>query len=95
MAIRQESSPVNVEEVMNLHGFRISASCGGQAWYTKFLEYKGRRAYVTVMNKGGEGLPQSLDDPVLVGIYELRSGDELEACLNVRSLNSYLQSLKE
>ena len=86
---------MSVEEVMEQHGFRLSASCAGQAWYTKFLNYQGTRAYVTVMDKDGEGLPQSLDEPVLVGIYELRSGDELESRQNFGSLNSYLESLEE
>ena len=84
---------MSVEEVMKEHGFKISASCAGQAWYTKFIEYKGRRAYITVMDKNGEGLPQSLDEPVQVGIYELRSGEELEESSNVSSLNSYLECL--
>ncbi len=86
---------MSVEEVMKRYGFRLSASCAGQAWYTKFTDYRGKRAYVTVMDKDGEGIPQSLDEPVLVGIYELRSGDELEACRSVSSLSSYLESLKE
>jgi hypothetical protein len=86
---------MSVEEAMEGHGFKVSASCAGQAWYTKFIKYQEKRAYVTVMDNDGEGLPQSLDEPVLVGIYELRSGDELEACQNFSSLRSYLESLKE
>ena len=86
---------MSVEEVMKGHGFKISASCAGQAWYTKFIDYRGKRAYLTVMDKDGEGLPQSLDEPVRVGIYELRSGEELEACRNFSSLGSYLESLNE
>ena len=86
---------MSVEETMKGYGFKISASCAGQAWYTKFIDYHGRRAYMTVMGKDGEGLPQSLDEPVLVGIYDLRSGDELEVCQNFSSLDSYLESLKE
>ena len=85
---------MSVEEIMEGHGFKISASCAGQAWYTKFIEYQGRRAYVTVADKNGEGLPQSLDEPVRVGIYELRSGEELEDSRNVSSLNSYLECLE-
>jgi hypothetical protein len=84
---------MSIEEVMKEHGFKISASCAGQAWYTKFVEYKGRRAYITVTDKGGEGLPTSLDEPVLVGIHDVRSGDELEASRNISSLESYLESL--
>ena len=55
---------MSVEEIMEKHGFRLSASCAGAAWYTKFIKYDGRRAYVTVMDKDGDGLPQSLDEPV-------------------------------
>ena len=86
---------MSVEEVMKGHGFKISASCAGQAWYTKFIKHLGKRAYITVMDKEGKGLPQSLDEPVLVGIYELRSGDELEACHNFSSLSLYLESQKD
>lgn len=86
---------MSVEEIMEKHGFRLSASCAGTAWYTKFIEYDGRRAYITVMDKDGEGFPQSLDEPVQVGIYDLRSGDELENSQNISSLNSYLESLEE
>jgi hypothetical protein len=86
---------MSVEEIMKDHGFRISASCAGQAWYTKFISYNGRRAYITVMDKEGEGLPQLLDDPVAVVVYDLRSGDELETYPAIDSLKSYLESLKE
>ena len=84
---------MSLEEIMKDHGFRISASCAGQAWYTKFIDYNGRRAYITVMDEKGEGLPQLLDDPVVVVVYDLRSGDELETYSDVDSLRSYLESL--
>jgi len=86
---------MSVEEIMKNHGFRLSASCAGQAWYTKFIDYNGRRAYITVMDKNGEALPQELDDPVTVVVYDLRSGDELETYSDIDSLKSYLESLKE
>jgi len=86
---------MSVEGIMKDHGFRVSASCAGQAWYTKFIVYNGRRAYITVMDKEGEGLPQLLDDPVAVVVYDLRSGDELEKYPDFDSLRSYLESLKE
>jgi len=86
---------MSVEGIMKDHGFRLSASCAGQAWYTKFIDYDGRRAYITVMDKKGEGLPQDLDDPVRVAVYDLRSGDELETYSDIDSLKSYLESLKE
>jgi len=86
---------MSVEEIMKNHGFRLSASCAGQAWYTKFIDHNGRRAYITVMDKNGEALPQELDDPVTVVVYDLRSGDELETYSDIDSLKSYLESLKE
>jgi hypothetical protein len=86
---------MSLDEIMKDHGFRVSASCAGQAWYTKFIDYQGKRAYITVMDKKGEGLPQLLDDPVAVVVYDLRSGDELETYPDIDSLRSYLESLKK
>ncbi len=86
---------MSLEEIMKQHGFRVSASCAGQAWYTKFIDYNGRRAYITVMDKEGEGLPQQLDDPVVVAVYDLRSGDELKTYAGIDSLRDYLDSLRE
>ena len=84
---------MTVEETMQEHGFRISASCAGTAWYTKFIEYQGKRAYITVTDREGEGLPMTFDEPVQVGVYELRSGDELTEPIKADSLQSYLESL--
>jgi hypothetical protein len=86
---------MSLEEIMKQHGFRVSASCAGQAWYTKFINHNGRRAYITVMDKEGEGLPQQLDDPVVVAVYDLRSGDELKTYAGIDSLRDYLDSLRE
>ena len=84
---------MSVEEVMEKQGFRIAASCAGKASYTKWVNHKGKRAYVIVTDVSEEGLPSSLDEPVRVGIYDLRSGDELEASQDIDSLRSYLESL--
>jgi hypothetical protein len=48
-----------------------------------------------VTDEDGEGLPQSLDEPVLVVIYDMRSGDELERCQDTVSLKAYLESIKD
>jgi hypothetical protein len=86
---------MGVEEVMEKHGFRIAASCAGKASYTRWVKHQGKRAYVTVTDISEEGLPNSLDEPVRVGIYDLRSGDELEPLQDLSSLKSYLESLGE
>ena len=85
----------SVDEEMEKLGFRVSASCAGKASYVKWIKYQGKRAYITVTDAGGDGLPGSLDDPVKVSVSELRSGEELEPCRDVESLNAYLQSLAE
>jgi len=86
---------MSVEEVMEKHGFRIAASCAGKASYTKWVNHQGKRAYVTITDVSEEALPSSLDEPVRVGIFDLRSGDELEPSQDISSLGSYLESLDE
>lgn len=85
---------MSVEETMDKHGFSLSASCGGQASYTKFIQHNGRRAYITVAGAEGEGFPASLDEPVRVTLYDWRSGDEIGPSRDVASLRAYLESLE-
>ena len=84
---------MSVEEVMKTHGFNLSASCAGKASYTKWIKYKGKRAYITVNDASGDSFPTTLDEPVRVTIHDLKSGDELETPQDIGSLNSYLTSL--
>jgi hypothetical protein len=84
---------MSLEEVMKTHGFNLSASCAGKASYTKWIKYKGRRAYITVNDAGGDSFPTTLEEPVQVTIHDLKSGDELETPQVVSSLNAYLASL--
>jgi hypothetical protein len=86
---------MTVEEVMKRYGFELSASCAGPAWYTKVVTYQERRAFVTVTDQSGDGLPTTLDEPVRVGIHDLKSGDELEESRNFSSLDAYLKSLED
>ena len=86
---------MSVEDIMEKHGFRISASCAGKASYTKWINHKGKRAYVTVTDANEEGMPDTLDQPIRVGIYDVRSGDEIEPVQDITSLRSYLESLGE
>jgi len=83
------------EEVMKSHGFNFSASCAGKGSYTKWIKYRGKRAYIAVTDASGDSFPATLDEPVRVAIHDLRSGDELEAAQDINSLRSYLESLDE
>jgi hypothetical protein len=84
---------MNVEEAMEKHGFRLSASCSGKAAYTKFLKHKGKRAYISITGPGGEGFPATLEEPVRVAIHDLRSGDEVGTPEDFASVNAFLESL--
>jgi hypothetical protein len=86
---------MTVEEIMQSHGFNLSASCAGKASYTKWIKYQGKRAYITVNDANGDGFPSTLEEPVRVAIHALRSGDELEVPKNIDSLSLYLESLAE
>lgn len=86
---------MNVEKVMKRHGFNLSAGCAGIASYMKWVKYEGRRAYISVTDVSGDGLPMTLHEPVRVEIYDLRSGEELEDSQDIRSLSSYLESLDQ
>jgi hypothetical protein len=86
---------MGIEEVMASHGFNFAASCGGKGSYTKWIKYKGKRAYIAITDASGEGFPTTLEEPVRVAIHDLRSGNEVEPVLEVSSLNSYLESLQK
>ncbi len=86
---------MNLEEIMKSHGFNFSASCAGKGSYTKWVKYKGKRAYVTVNDASGESFPTTLEEPVRVAIHDLRSGDEVEPGREVSSLSAFLESLQE
>jgi hypothetical protein len=86
---------MNIDETMEKHGFRVSASCAGTASYVKWIKHEGKRAYLTVTDLSGDGMPGDLSEPVKVGIFDLRSGDELEPSRDVDSLSAFLESLGE
>ena len=86
---------MSIEEVMKNHGFNLAASCAGKASYTKWIKYRGKRAYITVNDASGDSFPTTLEEPVRVTIHDLRSGDELEASQVISSLSAYLASLSE
>ncbi len=78
---------------MEDYGFSISSSCSGFEWYKKTTKHKGKKAFITITGNESSGLPESLDDPILVEIYDLDSGNELEKSRSFDSLKSYLDTL--
>ncbi len=86
---------MSVEEKMAERGFQLSASCAGKAYFTKFIRHEGKSAYVSVTDATGEGFPTTLEEPVKVTIYDMRSGDEIGEAREIDSLAAYLESLPD
>jgi len=86
---------MSVEEVMKEYGFNLAASCAGKASFTKWIKYKGKRAYITINDLSGESFPSTLEEPVRVAIHDLKSGKEVEPYQEISSLGSYLESVQE
>ena len=84
---------MTLNQEMEKHGFGASSSGGGCQWYTKEIKYKGKDAFVAITDDGGLELPESLDVPVMVGIYDLDSGALVEEVQRFGSLRSYLASI--
>lgn len=86
---------MSVEKIMEEHGFSLAASCAGKASFTKWIKYKGKRAYVTVNDLNGDSFPTTLEEPVRVTVHDLKSGDEIEPPQVISSLRAYLESLQD
>ncbi len=84
---------MDVDKIMNDYGFSVSSSCSGLEWYKKTIQYKGKDAFITITDPTFTGLPKSLDEPILVEMYDMDSGNELEKSQNFESLKSYLDTL--
>jgi hypothetical protein len=85
---------MSIEHVMEEYGFRLSAGCSGKASYVKNIKHDGNRAYLSVTVPDGEGMPTTLEEPVLVTIYDLKSGEPLEEGQDFDSLSEYLEIVK-
>lgn len=84
---------MDLVQLMESHGFGASSSGGGCEWYTKEVQFGERMAFVAVTCEDGCGLPESIEDPVLVGVYDMDSGELLEEVKRIDSLKSFLASL--
>jgi len=82
-----------IDNLLEEYGFEASSSCSGFSWFTKKIDYKGKKAFITLTDEGGTHLPESLDKPVLVSTIDLDSGEDLEAARRFETLKSYLDML--
>lgn len=84
---------MELNKLMEDYGFSVSSSCSGFEWYKKDIKHKSKDAFITITNSEGLGLPESLQDPIVVEIYDLDSGNEIETSRGFDSLQSYLDTL--
>ena len=83
-----------IDEIMDKLGFTASLSGGGCEWYTKKIQFKDKDAFVTITDDGGLGLPDSLEEPVYVCIYDINNDDIIEDVKLVGSLREYLDQMQ-
>ena len=86
---------MGINSIMESLGFSASSSGGNCEWYTKPIKYNGKDAFIAITDDGGLDLPESLDEPVYVGIYDIDSGDVIGEVKLVESLKKYLENLKK
>ncbi len=84
---------MELDQIMETYGFKISSSCSGFEWYVKQVEHKGNDAFVTITADDELHLPESMDEPVIVNITDNDSGNELETSQRFESLRDYLDTL--
>ena len=84
---------MELDQIMDTYGFKISSSCSGFEWYVKQVEYKDNDAFVTITADDGLHLPESVDEPVIVNVTDHNSGNDLEMPQHFESLKSYLDTL--
>ena len=86
---------MTVENIMKKCGFVSSSSGGGCLWYTKPTNYEGKEAYIAITVEDGGDIPETLDEPILVGIYDMETMDIIVDAKRMDSLKSYLETIQE
>jgi len=90
--LRKEKK-MELDQIMEAYGFKISSSCSGFEWYVKRVEVKGNDAFVTITADDELHLPESVDEPVIVSVTDHNSGKDLKTPQHFESLKYYLDTL--
>jgi len=77
------------------YNFVSSSSGGGYLWYMKPTNYEGKDTFIAITLEDGGGIPETLDEPILVGIYDMETMDIIVDTKRVDSLKSYLETIQE
>jgi hypothetical protein len=86
---------MSIEEIMEKEGFAASGSGGGCEWYTRPTTHKGKEAFIAITDNGGLDLPKTVEDSIMVGLYDVETGALFEDVKEYDSLKAYLDSTKK
>jgi hypothetical protein len=86
---------MTVDSIMKKHNFVSSSSGGGCLWYTKPTNYEGKDAFIAITVEDGGDVPETLDEPIMVGIYDMETMDVIVDAKRMDSLKSYLETIQE
>jgi hypothetical protein len=86
---------MSVETIMKNYKFVSSSSGGDCLWYTKPMYYEGNEAFVAITSEDSGDIPETLDEPILVGIYDMETMDIIVDAKRVNSLKSYLETIQK
>jgi hypothetical protein len=81
---------VEIDKIMRQHGFSRLEDDG---YYVKEINYDGEPAFISITGLKVCGVPETLDEPILVMMYNC-DFDEIREAIEVESLRTYISSLK-
>jgi hypothetical protein len=81
---------MELDKIIRQYGFSLSEHDG---YYVKEINYDGEPAFIYITGLKVCGVPQMLDEPILVMMYS-SDFDEIREPIEVESLRTYISSLK-
>jgi hypothetical protein len=81
---------MEIDKIVRQHGFSRSEHDG---YYVKEINYDGEPAFIYITGSKVRGVPETLDEPILVMMYD-SNFDEMRDPIEVESLSAYIRSLK-
>ena len=77
------------KEILEAYGFEVGDSGGGCKWAVREIDGGG---YVVITDEGGLQIPETIDEPILIGVYD-KNFEVEEKCEEWHyGLDSYLST---
>jgi hypothetical protein len=81
---------MELDKIMRQYGFSSSVHDG---YYVKEINYDGEPAFIYITGSKVYGVPETLDEPILVMMYN-SDFDEIRGPIEVVSLRTYIGSIE-